>query len=195
MRAQYDAAVPVGVHRTMDDAGRQFRDTPFDDWVDGGAGNDLIRLSGGEDIVHAGGGDNTIRASGVGRSLLDGGDVIRLTSTMAYGTVLGGAGNDRYWLNGATAGGMVITDTEGHNCLKIENGDVTPGFERVGHGDNLYILLGGGDTYDCARDMVWVDFFANPQNRIDGLRTAKIEEIATVFWLLPAPDPEADAVF
>ena len=216
MQAEYDATVPIGVHRIMDDAGRQFRDTPFDDWVDGGAGNDRVRLNGGEDIVHAGGGNDRIIAVGVGRSLLDGGDgndVIRLTSTVAYNTVLGGAGNDRihvdapaamlyggagddrYWLNGATAGGTVITDAEGHNRLWIDNGCAALGFERVGHGDNLYILLDGGETYDRTRDVVWVDFFANPHNRIDGLRTAEIEEIATVFRLPPAPVPEADAVF
>jgi hypothetical protein len=135
VQAEYDPAVPIGVHRTMDDAGRRFLDTPFDDWVNGGAGHDTIRFSGGEEIAHAGGGDDRIIALGVGRSVLDGGegdDVIRLTSAAAYGAVLGGdgddrirvdapaamleggAGDDRYHLNGATAGGTVITDTEGH---------------------------------------------------------------------------------
>ena len=210
VQAEYDAAVPIGIHRTMDDAGRLFVDTPFDDWVDGGNGNDRIRLNGGEDIAHAGGGDDRIIAIGVGRSLLDGGDgndVIRLTSTAAYGTVLGGAGNDRihvdapaamlyggagndrYWLNGATTGGTVITDTEGHNRLWIDNGGLTLGFERVSHGDSLYILLGGGDTYDRARDVVWVNFFANPYNRIDGLRTAEVEDL-TITFVPPIPPAE-----
>jgi hypothetical protein len=215
VQAEYDPAVPVGVHRTMDDAGRRFRDTPFDDWVDGGAGDDAIRFRDGEDIAHAGAGDDTISALGVGRSVLDGGegnDVIRLTSDARGGTVLGGdgddrirvdapaamlygaAGDDRYVLNGATAGGTVITDTEGHNRLRIDNGCTPFGFERQLHSDHLYILLGGGETYDRTRDVVWLDFFADPHNRVDGMRAAEIAEIATVFRVTQAPGPVADAL-
>jgi hypothetical protein len=198
VRAEYDPAVPIGVHLALDDTGRRFRDTPFDDWVDGGAGNDVIRLSGGEEIAYANGGDDRIIALDVGRSVLDGGDgddVIRMTSTAAYGAVLGGdgddrirvdapaamlyggGGDDRYVLNGATAGGTVITDTEGHNRLRIETDCVPIAFERILHGDHLYILL-GGTTYDRTRDVVWLDFFDNEHNRINGLTTAKIASLA-----------------
>jgi hypothetical protein len=207
VQAEYEAEVAVGVRRTMDDKGRSFRDTPFDDWVDGGAGNDRMRLRGGEDIVHAGSGHDRITATGVGRSLLDGGegnDVIRLFSEAAYGTVLGGsghdrivvdapaamiyggAGNDRYTLNAKTAGGTVITDTEGRNRLDFGDHGGPVGFERVPHGDNLYILL-GGDTYDRARDVVWVDFFSNPNNTVNGLRTAEVAELATTFRMAFPP--------
>jgi Ca2+-binding RTX toxin-like protein len=214
--AEYDPAVSIGVHRTMDDAGRSFRDTPFDDWVDGGAGNDIIRFRGGEDIAHAGDGDDRIVAKGVGRSLLDGGagdDHIRLVSAAAGNTVLGGdgndrirvdapasmiyggAGDDRFILNGATAGGTVIHDAEGHNRLKIENECFPLGFERMPHSDHLYILLGGGDSYDSTRDVVWLNFFANPDNRVAGMSVAEIDDLATVFRIIAqAPGPEADAL-
>jgi Ca2+-binding RTX toxin-like protein len=215
VQAEHDPAVLVGVHRTMDDTGRTFRDTPFDDWVDGGAGDDTIRFRGGEDIAYAGAGDDTIRALGVGRSVLDGGDGddrIRLTSDVPGGTVLGGdgddrirvdapaamlyggAGDDRYVLNGATAGGTVITDTEGHNRLSIDNGCVPLGFERLLHSDHLYILLGGGDTYDRTHDVVWLDFFTNPGNRVDGMRATEIAELATVFRITQAPGTVAEAM-
>ena len=209
VEAEYDAALPVGVHRTMDDAGRRFRDTPFDDWVDGGAGHDRILLRGGEDIAHAGAGNDVIRAIGVGRSLLDGGegdDRITLTSAAPYGMVHGGPGNDRIQRGrarrhalrrrrqrlairsrGDTAGGTVITDAEGRNRLRIDNGDTPLGFERVPNSDNLYILLGGGETYDRSRDVVWVDFFASPDNRVNGLTTAMVADRATTF----RPVPEA----
>ena len=204
IQAEYETATSIGVHRTMDDAGRRFLDTPFDDWVDGGRGDDRITLRGGADIVHAGAGDDRISASGVGRSLLDGGagdDRIELVSTASYHTILGGAGNDRITadapasmiyggagndrvtLRDASAGGTVITDAEGDNRLQI-NTSVPLGFERINGSDNLYILLGGGETYDRARDVVWVDFFANPDNRVNGLRAERIERLATT------PDPQ-----
>jgi Ca2+-binding RTX toxin-like protein len=171
------------------------------------------RFRSGEDIAYAGAGDDTIKAFGVGRSVLDGGDGddrIRLTSDVPGGTVLGGdghdriradapaamlyggAGDDRYGLNGATAGGTVITDTEGHNRLSIDNGCVPLGFERLLHSDHLYILLGGGDTYDRTCDVVWLDFFANPDNRVDGMRAAEIAEIATLFRITQAPGAMAE---
>lgn len=204
IRAEYDPAVPIGVHRTMDDSGRRFLDTPFDDWMDGGRGDDRINLRGGEDIAHAGGGGDRISANGVGRSLLDGGagdDRIDLVSTASYNTILGGdgddritadapasmiyggAGDDRITLRGASAGGTVITDAQGDNRLQIDS-RAPLGFERIGGSDNLYILLGGGETYDRARDVVWVDFFANPENRVNGLRAERIEKLATT------PDPQ-----
>ncbi|MBL6457435.1 ETX/MTX2 family pore-forming toxin [Belnapia sp. T6] len=207
VQSEYDPAVPIGVHRFLDDNGREVLDTPFNDWIDGGAGNDVIRFTSGEEIAYAGAGNDRIIAVGVGRSLLDGGegnDVIRLTSAAAFGMVLGGdgndrirvdapaamlyggAGNDRYWLNGATAGGTVINDTEGRNRLEIDNGGVPLGFERLPHGDDLYILLGGGNTYDRMRDVVWADFFANPLNGIDGRTTAEIADETVTFRLLPA---------
>ena len=201
VQAEYDAAVPVGVHRTMDDAGRVFHDTPFDDWVDGGAGDDRIRLRVGEEIAHAGAGDDEIRAYGVGRSFLDGedgNDVIRLVSTAPGHTLHGGRGDDRiiadapasmiyggegddvFRLSEESAGGTVITDPEGRNRLRIDaEGPI--GFERVGGSSNLYVLLDGGETYDRTRDVVWLGFFANPDNQVNGLRTAKVAELATTF--------------
>jgi hypothetical protein len=212
IHAAYDPAVPIGVHQILDDAGRAFVASPFDDWVDGGAGADKILLHGGEDIAHAGGGDDLIQAVSVGRSLLNGGDgddVIHLISTASYGTVLGGVGNDRihvdapaamlyggagddfYALKGATAGGTVITDSEGSNRLDIDEGRVPVHFERVPESDNLYILVGGGETYDRSRDVVWVDFFANPENRVNGHTTAEVAEVTVTFSAPPAlPDAQ-----
>ena len=87
---------------------------------------------------------------------------------------------DRVRLREDSAGGTVITDAEGHNRLRIDAGGPL-GFERVGRGDDLYILLGGGETYDRARDVVWVDFFANPDNRVNGLTAAEVAAEAVVF--------------
>jgi hypothetical protein len=210
VQAEYDPATPVGVHRAMDDSGRTFRDTPFDDWVDGGAGHDRIHLRGGEDIAHGAGGNDTIHAASVGRSLLDGGagdDVIRLVSTALYNTlhggagddvigarapvsmIYGGAGDDRFWLREDSAGGTVITDADGRNRLHIDAGGPL-GFERVGQGDDLYILLGGGEAYDSTRDVVWVGFFATPHNRVNGLGAAEIAALATPEPPPPLPTPE-----
>ena len=213
IQANYDPAVPIGVHQTLDDAGRTFIDSPFNDYVDGGAGNDHIRLSGGDDIAYAAGGNDIIEATGVGQSLLDGGDGddrIDLTSSVAFNTIMGGAGNDRirvdapaayidggegddgFWLNGANAGGTVIVDTQGANHLEIDKGGIPLNFERVSNSDNLYILLDGGDTYDRTRDVVWADFFANPDNQVDGLTTAEIADRAVTFQpAVPAPVPAA----
>jgi hypothetical protein len=176
--------------------------------VDGGAGHDRIRFRGGEDIAHGAGGNDTINAAGVGRSLLDGDDVIRLASTTLYNTlhgggddvirafapgsmIYGGAGDDRFRLREDSAGGTVVTDAEGRNRLHIDAGGPL-GFERVGQGDNLYILLGGGETYDRARDVVWVDFFANPHNRVNGLGAAEIADLATPEPPPRPPSPEPD---
>jgi hypothetical protein len=40
------------------------------------------------------------------------------------------------------------------------------------------------------RDVVWVDFFANPDNRVNGLGAAEIARIATL--APPAAPPQAD---
>lgn len=206
--AVYDPAVPIGVHYTFADDGWGFRDTPFDDYVDGGAGGDHIVLTGGEDIAYAMGGNDTISGTGVGRSLLDGGDgddVISLASTAPFSTVLGGAGNDRisidapaamiyggagddlYQIAIAHAGGTVITDLEGHNRLEMSAGCIPVTFERVVGSGNLYILV-EGDTYDRGRDVVWVDFFADPDNEVNGMTTEQVAEIAAIYR------PEAAAV-
>ena len=162
----------------------------------------------------AAGGNDTIEASGVGRSLLDGGDgddTIHLVSTARSVTVLGGGGNDRihvdapaamlyggagddfYALKGATAGGTVVTDSKGGNRLEIDEGRVPVRFERVPESNNLYILVGDGETYDRSRDVVWVDFFANPENRVNGHTTAEVAEVAVTFTVSVAP-PAADLV-
>lgn len=201
VQSRFDSGMQLGVHRVMDDAGRRLRDTPFDDWVDGGDGDDRILLSGGDDIVHAGAGSDTMVANGAGRMWLEGGDgadLIRLTSDVAFSYLAGGAGddrihvdapaamlnggtgNDRYRINGAHAGGTVISDSEGQNRLHVDAGCAHIAFERVIGSDNLYILV-GGDTYDRSRDVVWLDFFANPNNRVDGLTTKEIEEISSVY--------------
>ena len=97
--------------------------------------------------------------------------------------IYGAAGDDRFRLREDSAGGTVITDADGRNRLHIDASGPL-GFERIGQSGNLYILLGGGETYDSARDVVWVDFFATPHNRVNGLGAAEIAELAT-----PEPPP------
>ena len=102
-------AAPIGVDHIMDDAGRTFYDTPFDDLIEGGAGNDTIFLSGRQDIVHAGDGNDTIVANGDGSALLDSGtgdDTILLTSTLPFNTLEGGEGNTSCKLTPPTAWSM-----------------------------------------------------------------------------------------
>jgi hypothetical protein len=95
-------------------------------------------------------------------------------------------------LNGATAGGTVVTDAEGHNDLWIESVGAPTRFARVPDSDNLYILLNGGETYDRARDVVWVDFFGNPDNEVNGLTAAVVGDLAGVVGdLAAAPRPLA----
>ena len=204
------ALVPaVGVDHVMDDAGRTFYDTPNDDLVTGGAGNDHIFLSGGQDIAHVGEGDDTIVANGGGNSLLDGGagnDTILLTSAQRfnalqggegndflqayapYSMVYGGAGDDAFLLRADTSGGSVVTDSDGANNLYINTADGTsaqPGFERISGSDNLYILLNGDQTYNRDNDVVWANFFADPDNQINGLSADQVAALAQ------APPPAA----
>jgi hypothetical protein len=206
--AQDPQAAPVGVDHTMDDAGRSFYDTANDDLLTGGAGNDHIFLSGGQDIAHVGAGNDTIVANGNEGSLLDGGagdDAILLASSLRlnalqggdgndflqayapYSMVYGGAGDDTFLLREDISGGSVITDSDGANKLFINTADggaAQLGFERISGSDNLYILLGGDQTYNRDHDVVWANFFASPDNQINGLGPDQIAAPASAI-----PDP------
>jgi hypothetical protein len=83
----------------------------------------------------------------------------------------------------------VITDSEDANQLQIDEGRAPVRFERVPESENLYILV--GETYDRTRDVVWVDFFASPENRVNGHTTAEAAEVTTTVSVPPAaPDAQ-----
>lgn len=195
----------------LDGAGRDLLDTLLDGTVGGGPGSDRLVLREGDYTARGRDGDDRIVAEGVGRSVLDGGagdDVIRLLSAAPHSILLGGdgddriradapgsliyggEGDDRYVLRGDTAGGAVIVDSEGRNRLRIDT-DGPIGFSRVEGSDDLRILLGGDGTYDRARDVVWADFFANPSNRVNDLRTAEVAALAVAE---PSPPPPPTTV-
>jgi hypothetical protein len=144
--------------------------------LDGGAGDDVVRL-------HSGAPGSTLRG-GEGDDRL----VVRAPGTL----VEGGAGDDLFRLDAATAGGTVILDGEGRNALRIDAGGAPPAFRReAGGGDDLHVILGGGGTaFDPARDVVWKDFFENPLNRVNGLTA---ETIAAGLAPGPAGPPPAEA--
>jgi len=175
----------VGVKVRLGDAGGEFRDTRYDDFAIGGAGDDSFVLHSGSDIVLAGGGDDSIggfgegshvlhgeqgddsiSAVGSGRfNLLDGGpgDDVLLTDAPSS-VLLGGEGDDRF-LVGPGGQGTLIRDGEGANELAIDLG-ARLAFERVGQA--LIIHRGEGGDYDPQQDVVWVDFFADADSRVNG---------------------------
>jgi hypothetical protein len=202
VEAEYDPTLAIGVHQTLSDTGAVFLDTPFDDWVDGGGGDDNIILRSGEEVVYAAGGEDRIEAWCVGRSILDGGagnDVIRLMSNARFSEIQGGdgrdkifayapttmidggAGNDRFYMD-MRSGGSVITDDEGRNKLHVQ-ADGPISFEHVGN--NLYILMDGKGAYDRTEDIVWVDFFSSNHNTVNGRTATEIDCLIS-----RTPDPE-----
>jgi len=163
------------------------------DPTDGGAGgHDTIRAADvGRAPLDGGAGDDAMRLSSAapGSILLDGEGDDRIRGDALASVIYGGAGDDRFLLREDTAGATVIADAEGHNRLRLD-ADAPLGFERVEGSDGLRILLGGGGAYERSRDVVWVDFFANPGNRVNGLRTTAVADLTVTTQ--PPPQPPAE---
>jgi len=83
---------------------------PGDDYIDGGAGDDLISDgSGGDDTLYGGDGDDTISSSEHGED----------PSFEAYNRLDGGAGNDRIFALVASSGFDVVLGGEGDDQITV----------------------------------------------------------------------------
>jgi hypothetical protein len=186
LTAVVDETAGVGVHHILGDGGESFTASKFDDWIEGGAGDDRIYLKAGDDRAEGGGGDDRIQALDGGHNVLDGGDGddhLLVLSGQAYNQLRGGTGGDlieayapQSILTGgegddifvldARSAGSVIVGAEGHDKLEFAAaGRVV--LERSGA--DLFIHADGdAGSYDPAADLVWLDFFAG-DGEVNGL--------------------------
>jgi len=197
-----NAAGGVGVWHIMGHAGGTYVATVNDDLIEGGDGDDRIFVRGGGDIVFAGGGDDYIEAFGGGGkdvlhgqagndhilvvsdgelNELDGGAGDDLLQAYAPLSVLRGGEGDDYFVLDERGSGSRIVDTEGSNSLLVLS-DVDLRYHR--NGDDLFIHFDQDLRYQPREDIVWLNFFRQDGNSVNGLGTAEITAA------LP-PEPEA----
>jgi Ca2+-binding RTX toxin-like protein len=187
-----DDADGVGVWHTMGHTGETYVATVDDDLIEGGKGADRVFVRGGEDIVFAGEGDDYVEAiGGDGKDVLhgqdgddhllvisegklnelqggDGNDLIQAYAP--WSVILGGEGDDYFVLDERSIGAR-ISDGEGNNSLLVLS-DVDLKYTQ--DGDDLYIHLNEDLDYQHDQDIVWLDFFGQKGNSVNGLSAAEI---------------------
>jgi Ca2+-binding RTX toxin-like protein len=119
------------------------------DYLDGGAGNDILIGNGGSDVLLGGDGNDKLygEASDTpdsvhGNDILDGGK--------GTDALIGGGGNDTYIFrpgDGQLLDGVAesITDNEGENRVRFEDGIIRGGVQVFRSGDDMVIGYGSGD--------------------------------------------------
>lgn len=131
-------------------------------YLDGGAGNDILYGGDGDDILFGGDGNDILYAV-AGNNVLDGGE----GDDILYGgkgndVLMGGGGNDTYIFrpgDGPLLDGVAesITDNEGENSVRFEDGINRSGVQVFRSGDDMIIGYGLGDwlyVYDGMKGAV-----------------------------------------